>query len=242
VPDQGVPATREELEAFLKTAEVVMKQEGASGRTDPWTIILEDGKNQRRGLFKYIDRRRPDPLLLPDSFKYEIAAYQLNKYLGLDIVPPVVEREIEGIPGSLQAFVEDSVRASERAAELGKPPNPEAFTTAMQDIRVFENLVLNTCGELKDTFVHKETWKVVRVDFSQSFEPDRRLLRGCDFSRISREFYGRLLAWQHKEVEALLSPYLNKSELSALSARRIIIVDRIKEMIRDKGEKAVLYD
>ena len=96
----------DDLEDYLRKAGVGTIVRGAQrGRTEPWTIILDDGQVIRRSVFKYVDRRRPSPL--PDSYLYEIAAYELSKLLGLDIVPPVVERQIEETKGSLQAFVEN---------------------------------------------------------------------------------------------------------------------------------------
>jgi hypothetical protein len=233
----------QETETFLKTAPVAqVKKSEVVGRTDPWTITLDDGKTVRRALFKYIDRRRPDPSRLADSFKYEVAAYVLGKYLGLDTVPPVVEREIEGIPGSLQIFIENAITESERRAKKIEPSDPETFLTAMQSGRVFENLVFNSCEDTDDIYIQEQTWKVFRVDFSEAFPPERKLIPGCDFSRVARELYRRLLGWDDQKVSDLMAPYLNPEETKALNIRRALIVQRIDRLIREKGEESVLRD
>jgi hypothetical protein len=236
-------ASPQETEEFLKTAPVAqVKKSEVVGRTDPWTVTLDDGTTARKALFKYIDRRRPDPSRLADSFKYEVAAYILGKYLGLDTVPPVVEREIEGIPGSLQIFIENALTESERRAQQIEPPDPETFLTAMQTGRVFENLVHNSCEDADDIFIQEGTWKVFRVDFSEAFPPERRLIPGCDFSRLSRDLYQRLLGWDDQKVSDLMAPYLNPEETRALNIRRALIVQRIDRLIREKSEKSVLRD
>ncbi len=91
------------MEAFLRTAAVTAHGPGPGGRTDAWRLTLEARGIVLDALFRYIDRRRPDPLA--DSFKYDLAAYALNKYLGLSYVPPIVERTVEDVPGALQTFI-----------------------------------------------------------------------------------------------------------------------------------------
>src|SRR5665647_2309091 len=54
---------------------------GPGGRTDAWKLSLQSEETVLPALFRYIDRRRPDPLA--DSYRYDLAAYALSKYLGL---------------------------------------------------------------------------------------------------------------------------------------------------------------
>ena len=82
--DPEAPAPKE-MEKFLKTAVVKGREPGPGGRTDAWRLTLEAGGEVHPAVFKYIDRRRPDPLA--DSYKYELAAYALDKYLGLGLRP-----------------------------------------------------------------------------------------------------------------------------------------------------------
>ena len=163
------PKTPEEIEKFLRMSTPQVVIHGAAGRTDPWKVKLASNGVTRWAQFKYINRPRPEPI--PDSFQYEIAAYELNKYLGLDFVPPVVRRTIKDTLGSLQMFVENAIRESDRKRENFLPGDQEAFSRAMADLKVFENLVYDTCGNEKDTLIQKETGKINRVDFSEAFAP-----------------------------------------------------------------------
>ena len=126
----------DDLEDYLRNAGIGTIIRGAQrGRTEPWTIILDDGQVIKRSIFKYVDRRRPSPL--PDSYLYEIAAYELSKLLGLDIVPPVVERQIDETKGSLQAFVENSVTEAARRRNGPEPPDPLRFKDALESGKSF---------------------------------------------------------------------------------------------------------
>ena len=239
-PTVAGPLSAEDHEKFLREAAVVKVQKGTvAGRTAPWKITLEDGGTTRKALFKYIDRRRPE--LIPESYKYELAAYELCKYLGLDFVPPVVEREIDGQPGSLQMFVENSVKEGERKARKLLPGDPKAFDQAMADLKVFENLVYDSCTNDEDTLISQDDWKVYRVDFAQAFEPQKNTVRGCEILQCSRKLYKKLLDWDPDKVTALLSPFLNREELGALDARRGSIVWMIRRRIETQGERTVLF-
>jgi len=236
--DQGT-AQQKELEIYLKTAKAVdIEKGGLGGRNEPWKIFLDDGKAKRKGIFKYIDRpeRRPNPV----SYKREIAAYELTKLFKMDIVPPVVEREILVYKGSLQIMVEGCVNEMDRRARKLEPPDAKAFENTMEELDVFENLTY--CPrDAKDILVHKETWKVCRVDFMEAFDTLVEFLPGTAISRCSRRLY-QGLQLDPKVIEAAMKPYLTPKEIQALLDRRNMILEKIKELIKDKGDAAVLFD
>jgi hypothetical protein len=238
-PTSEGPQTPEEVEEFLRTAMPLVVVPGAAGRTDPWKVRLESNGIARWAQFKYINRPRPEPI--PDSFSYEIAAYELDKYLGLNLVPPAVRKTIKETTGSLQIFVENAVRESDRKRENIPPGDPEAFEQSMADLKVFENLVYDACGNDKDTLVQKETDKIYRVDFSEAFAPESGTIPGCEIRRCSRRLYQRLCDWDQETVKVFLSTYLNEEEIRALHARREAIVRMIQEQIEARGENEVLF-
>ncbi len=235
------PETPEEIEEFLRKAAPRFVVPGAAGRTDPWKVRLELGGVERWAQFKYVDR--PRPAAIPDSFRYELAAYALARHLGLDFVPPVVWRGINDYPGSLQIFVDDAIRESEVKRRNVALDDPEAHDRALADLRVFINLVSDRCDAERDRdiLVQNGTGKVFAVDFSQAFDPRTGTVPGCDISRCSRALYERVRHWDRDEVTRLLGGYLNEDELRALQARAAAVLDEIRDQIRLKGESAVLF-
>jgi hypothetical protein len=239
-------AEQKELEAYLKKANVGAILKGAQGgRGEGWTISLHDGKTARRGFFKYVDIRRPTNF--PISYKYELAAYELTKLLKINIVPPVIEREIQEPKGqkrkgSLQIYVEGCISERDRMLKKIDPPNPQAFADALEEINVFE--ILTSCDHLspKDILIHRETWRVCRVDFAEAFDPSTELLPEAAIKRCSKRLYKGLLDLSPLDVEATLKPYLNPREIKGLLDRRNLILEKIKNLIKDKGEAAVLFD
>jgi len=231
---------RDFIENYLKTAEIVSATEDPKGgRMAGWIISLNDGKLTRKGYFKYFDDSRPT--LLPDSYKYEIAAYELNKLLNLNIIPPLVERTIRKRKGSLQIFVENATRAISIRRRRVKPPDAKKFGNAIQDIKIFENLVYDECNDVDDILVQMRTWKVWRIDFSEAFAPSSELIPECEITNCSKKLYETLLQLDSNVLREKLRPYLNNDEIEALLKRKELIIEKIKQLIKEKGEESVLF-
>jgi hypothetical protein len=228
-----------EQEKYLKTAKVTaIEIKDSEGRTAPWEVTLDDGKTQRRGRFKYVRRSRPHHL--PDSYHYEIAAYELTKLLGIQVIPPVIEREIDDMMGSLQMFVEGCFRLSDQKRKGMEPPDHGAFRNSLQELAVLENLTYCERNK-KDILVNEKTWHVCRVDFSEAFAPEMALIPGSDISRCSRTLFKGLLNLDGDDVRSKLGNHLNDEELKALLKRKNLVLERLKSLIAEKGEKEVLF-
>jgi len=240
VQESEEPPGPVDIEQFLRTADIVdVRKTAVPGRTEPWRVTLKSGGVSHRAIFKYIDRPRPE--LLPDSYHYELAAYELSKALGLGFVPPVVERRVEDLAGSLSLFVENAVTESERKARKARPDDPEALDRALADLRVFVGLVNDNCDNDDDVLVSGSDGVVYRVDFSQAFAPNGKTFPDCKFEKCSSKLYRKLAAWDDRAMTGLLAPYLNHEEIRALFRRRRAMVDAIDKMIRSRGEENVLF-
>ena len=233
------PKTPAEIEKYLTLAPAVSVIQGGAGRTEPWKVRLELDGVKRWAQFKYMDRPRPSPI--PDCYKYELAAYKLSGYLDLGFVPPVVERTINKYPGALQIFVENAFRETDRKNQNIKLRDPEAYNRALADLRVFINLVADTCENDRDILIQRDTERVFRVDFSEAFAPRNDAVPGCQILRCSHGIYNKLLNWDESHVKTLLAPYLAEEEIRALHARLGAIIWMIKKQIEIHGESAVLF-
>jgi hypothetical protein len=227
------------LEKALRECKVVNTRKNEPGRTSPWIITFTERCAVKRALFRYVDRPRPQPTA--DSYKYDIAAYELTKLLGVELIPAIVEREIDGREGTLQVLLENCIREKERKRRKMEPPDAKAFSNALETIKVFINLAYDDCYNSDDLYIHMEDWRVCRVDFSEAFAPMSELLPGCDITVCSRKLYDGLLKLDEETVKSTLSRYLSDEEIGALLIRRSLLVEKIKTLIGEKGEEAVLF-
>ncbi|MFW6132186.1 MAG: hypothetical protein ACOC5F_06290 [Candidatus Aminicenantaceae bacterium] len=229
---------KNKMEQYLKTANIVSVEKADIGRTEPWIIHMDNGTLKRRAIFKHLNS--PRPTIIPDSYMYEIAAYKLNKLLGIKMVPPLVERPIRGVHGSLQLMLENVISLEVMKRKKIKPPVPDQFSKNMESIELFEHLTYSK-REDEDILINKDTWKIWRVDFSESFAPETRLFPEFNLKHCPKTLYNNLKTLNRKKIQAELNPYLNKQEIDALLKRKDLILEYIETLIEKQGKSALLF-
>ena len=103
------------LERVLSAAEVAdrIKVERDGQTAELWEVQSQGVK--LRAVFKNVtaappSTTSPDPQPV-DRYQHEIAAYRLDRQLGLRFVPVAIDREFEGRQGALRAVVETAIDA-----------------------------------------------------------------------------------------------------------------------------------
>ena len=246
VEDNPEPASEQELlESFLRTAKVTSVDKGKGRRSELWYVDLDDGKDLRKGAFKITDRDWTNASG-GNSYKYVLAAYELNKILDMNLIPPTVERKINRRKGSLMLFVEQPwISEGDRRQKGIEPPDPEEFEKAMAEVRVFEHLIRFSCvcnqRDLDNILIQTDKeWKLWMIDLDEAFAPATNLIKGCEITCCTKELFQKILDLKEDVVEARLRAYLSSDELNALMVRKNLIVEKIQELIAEKGEAAVL--
>lgn len=251
-PSTGLALQGEEAERFLSTATVIdIKHFETRGITKPRRATLSDGEQTLRAVFKDVDEqlmREKDNqgrviIGLRDSYKHEIAAYELDKLLGLGIVPPCVERQIGNRNGALCMWVEDAMtEATRRNIKKIDPPDPQRWNNQMYLIRLFNQLTWDTDYNNIANLLIDGDWKLYKIDSSRAFRNDKELRRTESLQRFSRKVLDALQALDREEVETGLRPWLSKKQIKGLLARRDAIVALADRLIAERGEAAVLFE
>jgi hypothetical protein len=240
--------SKEQIKQFLLTAKVVKSRHTSKGITDPWRLTLTDGTVTHDASFQSIDEHKATKELATgtelgfvDSYKYNIAAYQLAELLGLDDMMPVyVERKWEGNPGSLSWWLPVKMDEVERHKQKLTAPDADAWNNQMYKVRVLDELVYDNDPNLTNVLIG-EDWKIWRVDFTRAFRLHKDLKDPKDLVRCDRQLFEKLKALNGNELAEKIQRYLNKEEVKAVMARRDKIVTYFQKLISEKGEKEVLY-
>ena len=243
--------TKAQMKNFLLTAKVISAKHTSKGITDPWRLTLSDGTTTHEAVFQTIDEHRTTYQYLNgrtefnfvDSYKYNIAGYELAELLGLgDLVPVHVERNWDGKVGSLSWVV--PVKMDELDRRNKKIAVPEANLTAwnnqMYKVRVFNELVYDTDSNLTNVLV-TEDWKIWRVDFSRAFRLHKTLQGPENLVRCERALLEKLKTLSEAELTQRTKNLLTKPEVQGVMARRDKIVAAFQKLIAAKGESEVLY-
>lgn len=179
-------------------------------------------------------------LFLRDNYRSEVAAYQLGKLLGIDAIPPVVERVLFSKRGSLQIWVEKAMTEGKRLEKKLVPPDPHAWRRQLHMTLVFDNLV-NNIDRNKGNLLIDGQWNVWLIDHTRTFGREQVLPKPKKIARCPRRLWERLTSTDDKTIRKVLSPYMGRYEIDALLKRRDIIIDLLKKRIETEGEKKVLF-
>ena len=152
-----------DYERFLTNAEIVSVKDVGSGVNQPKRITLRQGAREIDALWKPIQRGPKEWAW--ESFEAEVAAYQLDRILGLHMVPPTVVRSIQGQEGSLQLWVTGVKFFRDTSAGA---PQTEEWDQQLARCRLFDNLIANGDRSSTNILVDEE-WNLVLIDHSQAF-------------------------------------------------------------------------
>jgi hypothetical protein len=248
-PAYGLPLLGEEAETFLRTAQVVAREEIPVGISKPEKLTLSDRGRTLHAAFKTINQFEMKKELdrgqvernFRDTYKHEIAAYELDKLIGLGMVPPTVERRVGGERGSLQLWVEGAFTEYERQTRGLRPPNMELWNRQIHNVRLFHQLTYNTDYRNIRNLLVDPGFKVYLIDASRSFRLDTEVRKEEALVRFSRPVLDRLRGLSRELCEQRLGEWLSGEQVKALLARRDQIVARAEQLVATQGEETVLF-
>ena len=245
-------AQRARFEEFLKTAEVVGSKQlvGSEAVTSPWVLTLKLGDVTHRGLWKNAQGRMGGYW---EGWTYEIAAYLLDKHLGIGLVPPTVERRFHDERGSCQYWVDDCLSLRDREQKKIKMPPAKVMgwnrATYLQ--RLFDNLIANEDRHMNQILITPD-WRMVLIDHSRSFRTSGRFTKSLLYSaknpegpklmsQLPRTVVDKVKSLDFGVVKAVVGPYLSDEEIRAVLIRRDLILAEIDRLVSANGESQVFY-
>jgi hypothetical protein len=243
---------REMWEEFLATAEIVGRKQllGSEAVTEPWVLTLKKGDLTHRALWKDAEGRRGG---FWEGWNYEIAAYRLDKHLGLGMVPPTVERRLDGKRGSCQLWIDDCMTLRDREKKKIKMPIIKVFgwnrATFIQ--RLWDNLIANEDRHMNQILITPD-WRMILIDHSRSFRSSARFTKSLLFtarspdgpklmSELPRTLVDKVKALDPAAVKSAVGDYLSADEVNAVLIRRDLILQEVGKLIKANGEDKVLY-
>ncbi|MCP3960142.1 MAG: hypothetical protein GY719_20040 [bacterium] len=235
---------------FMATADVVAMKPLPFGVTKPFKVTLDDGERTAHAVWKTIDAVNPHhrhfstdraETYFRDSYRHEIAAYELDELLGLGLIPPTIERQIDGQRGSLQLWVENSITEAKRLKLERLPPDSRRWSEQRYAVRLLHQLTGDTDASNVSNILVDPDFRLYVIDSSRAFHLRGALHRAEGLRRFPKPVLERLRALTPEILDEKLGPWLTRGQLKALIARRDRLVELAARLIADQGEKAALF-
>lgn len=237
-----------ELEEFLRTAEVVAHEDIGVGVTRPMRLELSDGQMTLSASWKTVDERRRGIVRLADgttdrnfrdSYEFEIAAYELDKLIGTNLVPPTVERRWHGKSGAMQLWIDNATTDFDRREQNLQVPDALRWNRQVYNIQLFRCLTYDIdYKNARNTLIDPD-WRLWAIDSSRSFRTKKELVDES-LDHFSRAVLANLRELDFDALKERIGDWIADDRIRAILARRNLIVEHAEKLAAERGEGAVL--
>jgi len=224
-----------EMETYLKTVEMLSFDDLSVGVTKPLRAHLPPGGPMKYLVWKTIQPGRYGGYW--ESYKSEIAAYELDKLLALNMVPPTVERIYKGVHGAAVMWA----APTKSFHDLGGAPEPPLaqqglWARQIVKAKMFHNLIADIDPNLGNWLVDP-AWNLVLIDFSRSFTTEPTLKH--ELTRVDPDLWKRMQELTEATLAPAIGQWVGKGERQALLNRRDKMQKLIDELVKKRGDTYV---
>ena len=236
VPRAQAPAALGDaaIEAFLSKARVVSTRPIGKGVTGATRATLTDGNLTHDAQIQTVDQFKPvyrtrsgEERNFRDSWRFNVAAYKIDRLLGLDLVPVSVPRRWQMATGAFTWWVDDVLMDEEgRRAKDTQPPDAARWNTQMQTIRVFDQLIDNVDRNQGNILI-TSTWRLWAIDHTRAFRYATTPRKPENVSSMAPAVLDRLKALEFATLKKELGRYLTDDDIRNLLSRRDAILRQL---------------
>ncbi len=225
----------QEFEEFLMSAELERMEDIPVGVTKPQRGYFTAGGLVESMSWKAIKPGRYKGFW--ESYRSEIAAYELDKLLELSMIPPTVEKRVKGNLGAAVMWV----KPVKSFKDLGGAPTPPPIHQARWNrqllrAKMFDCLIYNKDPNLGNWLVDP-AWNLILIDHTRSFTADKKFAHTLE--RVDHELWQRLKALTEEQLKKSVGEWLDERAIRGILERRDMMQAEIDKLVAAKGEAAV---
>lgn len=224
-----------EIEEYIRTAPITRTTDVPRGVTKPRRAYFAPG-----GPVESISWKPLRPGMVNgffESYKSEIAAYEIDKLLELNMVPPKVERRVSGDLGvAVMWVVPTKSFADTRGAPTPPPAEAESWNRQLVKAKMFQNLIGDLDPNLGN-WLFDPMWNLILVDHSRALTRTERLVH--EMQRIDADLWARIQALTEETLTKAAGTWIGKGEVSAILNRRAKMQAQIDKLVRSSSEAQV---
>jgi hypothetical protein len=243
--------TDAEKEAFLAEGTLVRSRGVGSGTTGSVRATLRKDDREHDAHIQSIDETKATKTLgagtteidFRDTWKNNVAAYRLDRLLGLGLVPVTVERRFERKSSAFTWWVDDVLMTElERRDKKMPAPDPPAWNRQIYVVRIFDQLIYNFDRNLGNLLVDAG-WNLWMIDHTRAFKIFKTVKDPANLgTRCPRAMLLALRALDRPTLATAMKGLLVEGQINGILSRRDFIVEYFDVRIKELGENEVLYD
>jgi hypothetical protein len=158
--------------------------------------------------------------------------------LGLNRVPPAVERTIEGKTGAAIYWIENTRKWDAKVPPRGPEPH---WSHEIVRMKMLDLLIANI-DRNQGNLIYDSDWHLYLIDHSRAFTAKKDLGGMAELGSVDRALWGKMQALTADSLKATLGRWINGSEIEAMIVRRDLMGKAIQKLVKKKGEGAVFFD
>jgi len=232
----GPPSDDAAREAFLLHAKTVERSRIETGVTGSIRALMTDGVTTHAAHVQRVDRvvsakAAPDQDgELADCFRHNVAAYRVDRMIGLNAAPVSVLRPTLGTRAAVTWWVDDVAMTTAEFHKRGvTAPDAYDWNHQYQAIRVLQELIYNRDANRGNMLITSD-WRLMPVDFTRAFSPNPRLLEPEQITHVCPHLREGLESLTEERLEERLKGVLKRKQIRALMVRRDLLLDRIAKL------------
>lgn len=217
-------------EEILSNREITSKNELFSSGFNK--VYCLEFKDDGKGIFKpregerFLERRHTAP---GTYYRRERAAYLVDRFLSLSVVPPTVIRKIEHETGSIQQFIPDAKTPAEISPDdWSEEQTIPEIKNQMLKMFILDHIIFNSDRNGNNLLLSKDD-KIHAIDNGLSFGNDTLKIFPDDSHIFSGRFYEKQIPEEViEQIKTALADTEKQQELDKL----------LRELLTDKDREA----
>jgi hypothetical protein len=238
------PLSDADIEQFLLKGAVTKTRGAGKGITGSLRATMTNGTLTHEAHIQTIDESKREfrsdkgtEFNFRDSWNFNVAAYKIDRLLGLGMVPVSVERRWKSTPAAYSWWLDDVLMdEGERLKKNVSPPSLVRWNEQMQMVRLFDQLIANIDRNLGNLVITND-WTIWAIDHTRAFRTQAQLKTPGNIARCDRQVFARLKQLDKASIKDAVDDHLTGYEIDAILKRRDVIV----KMIEQRGD-AGLFD
>ena len=226
-----------EIEKFLREAKVIATKGTKKGVTGSLRATLSDGTLTHDAQIQTIEESKREfrsergiEFDFRDSWTFNIAAYRIDRLIGLNMVPVSVTRTHRSTPAAFTWWVDDYLMdEQDRTKNKLEAPDRGSYSRQRAMMHVFDELIGNVDRNMGNILYLKD-WRLVLIDHTRAFRKFSTLKVPAQITRCDRLVYEAMKKLDRETLKKEVGKQLDEGQIKSLLARRDAIVKKLDSL------------